>query len=91
MAGNLRNPETANWRDSARRPVFFVIDAYATFPLLLFLLHITWWTFFLSIGAAIFFGALERFGFTVPVFKRWLRLFFAGNHKMVRPWWTQKR
>lgn len=85
----MRNPETAHWRDSARRPKFFMVDAYATFPLLLFLLHIKWWTFFLAIAAVAFFATLERFGFTVPVFFRWLKVFLIGNIRSARPWWLR--
>ncbi len=85
----MRNPESAHWRDSARRPKFFTIDAYATFPFLLFLLHIRLWTFILAICTVIFFGTIEKFGFTVPVFLRWLRAFLAGNLKTALPWWEK--
>lgn len=78
---------TAHWRDSARRAKFFIIDANATFPLLVFLLHIRLWTFLLAVFTCLFFAALERFGFTLPVFKRWLRCLFAGNDRFARPWW----
>ncbi|MAZ44756.1 MAG: phosphoesterase [Legionellales bacterium] len=78
----------AHWRDSARAPKFFFIDAYAAFPLLIFTLHIRWWTFFLAIITIIFFAILERFGFTLPVFKRFMRAFLAGNHRVARPWWV---
>jgi intracellular multiplication protein IcmT len=77
----------AHWRDSARSPKFFFVDAYAAFPLLAFLLHIRWWTFFLALSSIAFFALLERFGFTLPVFKRILRVFLAGNHRIARPWW----
>ncbi|HET9843239.1 MAG TPA: IcmT/TraK family protein [Gammaproteobacteria bacterium] len=84
----MRNPATAHWRDSARRPKLFFMDAYSAFPLLLFLLHIRWWTFFLCIAAIAFFVILEKFGFTVPVFQRWIRAFLAGNTRIARPWWV---
>lgn len=77
----------AHWRDSARRARFFLVDAQAAFPLVLFLLHIRVWTFVLAIVATIFFAALERYGFSVPVFLRWFRNFIAGNRKLARPWW----
>jgi intracellular multiplication protein IcmT len=82
----MRHPETAHWRDSARTPMFFVLDAYSAFPLLAFTLHIRLWTFLLAIAACTFFAILNRFGFSVPVFLRWLRSFFAGNHRYVRSW-----
>lgn len=77
----------ANWRDSARIPRFFLFDARAAFPLLFFLLHIRFWTLGLAIIATIFFAAIERYGFTVSVFLRWLRNKIIGSRKMASPWW----
>lgn len=78
---------TAHWRDSSRRPRFFMIDAYATFPLLIFFLHIKLWTFTLCLIVTIFFFILERFGFTLPIFKRFIRSYLAGPIRYARPWW----
>lgn len=78
---------TAHWRDSARSPRFFMIDARAAFAILLFLVHIQVWTGIIVIVNSIFFAILERYGFTVPVFFRWIRVFFAGPIKISRPWW----
>jgi len=79
----------AHWRDSARAPRFFLIDARAAFPLLLFLLHIRLWSFLLALGAMFFFGLLERYGFSLIVFLRWARNLLAGPHKIAIPWWKQ--
>lgn len=83
-------PVNAHWRDSARNAKFFIVDAYAAVPLLLFLLHIRLWTFGLAVLATAFFGILERFGFTVPIFLRWLRTFLGGSYKFARPWWRHE-
>ena len=64
-------PVNAYWRDSARSPRFFFMDAYAALPFVVLLLHIRLWTFILAI----------------PVFKRWLRTFIGGSYKFARPWW----
>ncbi|MCL5260517.1 MAG: IcmT/TraK family protein [Gammaproteobacteria bacterium] len=77
----------AHWRDSARPARFFIFDAQAVFPLFLFLIHIKLWTFILAIVATIFFTLLNRFGFSVMVFLRWARSFFAGPRKSAIPWW----
>lgn len=77
----------AHWRDSARNPRFFLVDARAAFPIFIFLMHIRVWTGVLVIVSALFFGILERYGFTVPVFLRWLRSFLAGPVKSSQPWW----
>lgn len=82
------NPN-AHWRDSARNARFFVVDARAAFPLLLFLLHIRVWSFVLAVVATLFFAAIERYGFTVSVFLRWLRSLLAGRHKTAMPWWKR--
>ena len=78
---------TAYWRDSARGPRFFMIDAYAALPMVLFLLHIRMWTFYLALATTLFFVIIERFNFTVPVFWRWLRAFIAGRVRVARPAW----
>lgn len=86
----MRHPDTAHWRDSARIPKFFILDAYSAIPLLLFLLHIRIWTFVLCVCICLFFGLLNRFGFSLPVFLRLLRSFLAGNVRHVHPWWEKK-
>lgn len=84
-----RTPTEQHWRDSARTPRFFLIDARAAFPILLFLLHIRVWTFIVAILAMAFFGALERYGFTLVIFGRWVRTKLAGPRKMAVPWWKE--
>ncbi len=80
---------SAYWRDSARSPRFFFVDALAAFPLLLLLLHIRWWTFYLAIISVIFFAILERFNFTVPVFLRWARCQISGPIRVSKPAWRE--
>lgn len=80
---------SAYWRDSARTPRFFFVDAMAAFPLVLFLLHIRWWTFYLAIITVLFFALLERFNFTVPIFLRFMRSFIAGNIRVAKPAWRE--
>jgi len=77
----------AHWRDSARVTRFFMIDSAASFPLLFFLVHISWWTLICAVLGTIFFSLIARFGFTVPVFFRWLRLVVAGPRKSTIPIW----
>jgi len=78
---------TGYWRDSARTPRFFYIDGWAAFPLLLFLLHIRIWTFITAVFFTMFFSALERYGFGMKVFFRWLRGVLGGRRKVADPWW----
>lgn len=81
--------DSTHWRDSARSARFFLVDARAAAPLLLFLLHIRYWTFTIAIISMLFFAILERYGFTVPVFLRSVRSFLAGPRKVAAPWWKQ--
>lgn len=82
-----RPPPDASWRDSARSPRFFLVDAKAVFPILLWALHMRWWTFIVACIAIVFFSILNRYGFTVEVFGRWLRSSLAGKRKFSNPWW----
>jgi intracellular multiplication protein IcmT len=85
----MANGGGAHWRDSARSARFFLVDYRAAFPLVLFLLHIHWWSFIVAIFATFFFALLERYGFTVTVFLRWLRSSLAGPRKIAIPWWKE--
>lgn len=78
-----------HWRDTARHPRFFMIDARAAFPFLFFLAHMRFWTFALALITMGFFALLEKFGFTLAIFFRWLRSFIAGPYKMASPWWRE--
>ena len=79
----------AHWRDAARTPRFYFMDSLAAFPLLLFFLHMRLWTFILVLCIIIFLVILERFKFTLPVFKRWLFATLAGPIRVAKPWWRQ--
>jgi intracellular multiplication protein IcmT len=79
--------QNAHWRDSARAARFFIIDAKAAFPIFLFLLHIRIWTFVLAVAVTFFFTFLNRFGYSIAVFLRITRAFFAGPRKIAVPWW----
>jgi intracellular multiplication protein IcmT len=78
---------SAHWRDSARPAKLFIIDANAAFPLLLFLVHIKTWTFIVAISFMLFFTLLRRYGYSISIFLRILRTFFAGSRKVAIPWW----
>ena len=77
----------AHWRDSSRDIKFFLIDAKASFALILFLMHIEWWTLWVATGATVFFTVLNYFGFSIMTFFRWGRNLMSGNRKIAIPWW----
>ena len=81
-------PIGGHWRDSGRRARFGLIDAEAVIPILLFLVHITWWTFWLAVSISVFFAILNRYGYTMTIFGRVVRDFLVGRHKQARAWWS---
>ena len=78
----------AHWRDSARSVRFFFWDGKAAFPILIFLMHVRFWTLGLALVTMLFFTVLNRYGFSPMVFWRCVRNFFAGPRKMAMPWWA---
>ena len=72
----------AHWRNTFKPARFFIIDARASFFLLLFLVHIRPWTFVLlvSVFSALYF--VERLGYDFQAALRAIRVYFAGN---IRP------
>lgn len=77
----------AHWRDSARPVKFFMWDGRAAFPVVIFLMHISWWTFGITVFLIMFFSILNRYGLTPIVFARAFRTFVAGKRKLAIPWW----
>jgi len=79
----------ASWRDSARSPRFFMIDALAAIPLVFFFLHIRLWTFLTAIAVMIFFGVIEKFNFTLPIFIRFVKSQIAGKVRVANSEWRR--
>lgn len=67
------------WRESARSLRLFVFSAYVAVPMLLFLLHIRYWTLGLLMTTIAVMMVIERLGFTVPVALLALRAKVAGR------------
>ena len=80
-------PPGASWRDSARSSRLGPLDSSATFPILLLMFNIEWWTFGIVVFMIIFLSVLSRYGFTIPVFFRFVRSKLAGKRKVATPWW----
>lgn len=70
------------WRDTASQPRLWFMSAYVTVPLLLFLLHIRYWTFGLLVFTIVLMVVIERYGYTPPVAILAVRAWMAG--KMVK-------
>lgn len=83
----MRNGSPGNWQDTGREAKFWILNASSSFPLLLFLVNISWTTFFIVIITMAAFFTLDYYGFKPRVFFRFLRSFAAGPRKLARPWW----
>lgn len=79
----------AHWRDSARPVKFFIWDGKTAFPLVLFLLHMSWITLAIAVGSVTFFTILNYFGYRIDVFFRIVRNTIAGRRKAAIPWWEE--
>lgn len=83
------NKSQVHWRDASRQPKLFFISANAAYPMLLFFMHIRWWTFILMISVVTFLSIIEYFGFTPDKFFRVTRNFLVGNMKYKKGWWQR--
>ena len=73
------------WRDSQRSTRFFIFDARAVFPIVLFLFHAKLWTFTFAIAVMIFFWLLERKGLNFTTALRVMRTFLIGQNRPRAP------
>lgn len=86
----LQQPKAdAHWRDSARNIKFFIWDGKAAFPFLLFFMYMRLWTLIFAVVATMFFTLLNRYGFKIEVFGRYIRSMLVGRRKMTQPWWQK--
>ncbi|MCR5258294.1 MAG: IcmT/TraK family protein [Desulfovibrio sp.] len=61
------------WRDTARPVRIGFLDARAASGFGVFLLHMSWPTFWLSLLVLALFALIDRFGVTPPAALRWCR------------------
>ena len=80
------NPN-ASWRDTARQPRLWIFNARALPPILVAMFHITYTTVGIAILCVIALQIMEYYGFTAPVFLRYLRSKAAGSRRVATPWW----
>lgn len=76
-----------NWQDSGRETKLWIMNSTTSFPVLLFLVNISWTTFFIVISTMAVFFVLDYYGFKPKVFFRYARSFLAGGLKSARPWY----
>ncbi len=69
------------WNWTAKWPRFIIFDARSLFPLAIWALHISWFTFYIAISGIFFFGLLEYFRITPAVLFRSIRCAISGNNR----------
>ena len=87
--GDIVTVEMGSWRDSGREAKFWIFNVTTAFPVLFFMVNISWLTFGLVVSTVIVFSVLEYYGFKPKVFFRFLRSFLAGSRKPAKPWWIR--
>lgn len=79
--------ERAPWRNTGLPVMLWMVEGHATLPLVLWALHIRWWTFGLAVSCVAALTAIRFFGLDARSAYRLLGAFFvralAGGH--VRP------
>ena len=75
---------STHWRDSARQPKFFFIEAQIFLPILLCLFHFREWTLMLCVFVAILLLILNYFKITMATFCVLVREWLVGREKVVR-------
>ena len=72
-----------HWRDSAHFPRFFMLDARACLPFLIFFLHMRLATLLISIAVVLFLAVLNRFNLSLSSFMLILRETITGRKKTI--------
>ena len=79
----MTNELMTHWRDSAHFPRFFMLDARACLPFLIFLVHMRKETLMLSLAVVFFLAVLNRFNLSLSSFLLILRETITGRKKVV--------
>lgn len=81
------------WTQASRSTHFlwFPVPASSSVPMLLFLLHISWWTFFLAIFVCIGVAVLRSKGRTAAWVFRRIKGKIGGGVMYSRPLWYRRR
>lgn len=74
-------PQTmsSDWNDTGRTISIMGINGYFIFPVMLFVLHITWWTFFLMIAVILVMIIMQMRGMSPHIFYLFMRTKLAGR------------
>lgn len=71
------------WRDSGLQPQIGGLDARAIFPLVIWMFHWAWETFFIAVGCIAVLFIIQRTGMTPDVCTRFLKTLVIGNRREI--------
>jgi intracellular multiplication protein IcmT len=80
--------EKIYWRDASRPVKFFMLDAQAIYPFVVWMFFPSVWLLEVAGVVAIFFSILSKYGISLVVFLRITRTLVAGPRKSAIPWWS---
>jgi len=73
------------WRDTMLEPKFFSIDAKSTFGLMIWMFHISWWTFYIALAVMGFYWLLSYLGINPGAAWGWIRSTLGGDYRPAEP------
>lgn len=84
MADKAFEVEQAPWRNTALPVMFWAVEGYAALPLVLWLVHLRWPTFWLAVSCTLALTVIRYFGLDARSAYRWVGAFLirarAGGH-----------
>jgi intracellular multiplication protein IcmT len=95
MADKAFEVERAPWRNTAHPVMFWAVEGHAALPLVLWALHIRWWTFWLAVSCVVALTVIRHFGLDARSAYRLLGAFFVralagGRVRASAPRWERK-
>lgn len=72
------------WRDTALQPKIGPLNASAVFPVMLWVFHWAWWTFWVAIISIVILFLIQRTGMSATGCLLSLRCLLIGRRRVVR-------
>lgn len=92
----MKRPRTSTWRWASLPPTVpllpgFGISPYSLLPVLVFLFHWAWWTFYTAIAGIALSIVLAKLGYSFSVLIDAAKNRLRGDRIYARPWWYRNR
>ncbi len=95
MADKAFAVEQAPWRNTALPVMFWAVEGYAALPLVLWAVHIRWWTFWVAVSCTTALTVIRYFGLDARSAYRLVGAFLVralagGRVRAFAPCWERK-